>query len=54
MSESYTVKAEAREKVGKGAARNLRRNGKVPAVIYGDKQEPLPIAIDYKLSLIHI
>jgi large subunit ribosomal protein L25 len=48
MSESYTVKAEAREKVGKGAARHLRRNGMVPAVIYGDKQEPLPIAVPYK------
>ncbi|WP_336739448.1 50S ribosomal protein L25/general stress protein Ctc [Aureimonas altamirensis] len=54
MSESYTVKAEAREKVGKGAARNLRRNGKVPAVIYGDKQEPLPIAIDYKETFLRL
>ncbi len=48
MSETYTVKAEAREKVGKGAARHLRRNGLVPAIIYGDKQEPLPIAVPYK------
>lgn len=54
MSESYTVKAEAREKVGKGAARNLRRSGKVPAVIYGDKQEPLPIAIDYKETFLRL
>ena len=48
MSETFTVKAEAREKVGKGAARYLRRNKMVPAVIYGDKQEPQPIAIPYK------
>ncbi|MEO9789104.1 MAG: 50S ribosomal protein L25/general stress protein Ctc [Aurantimonas coralicida] len=48
MSETFTVKAEAREKVGKGAARHLRRNGMIPAVIYGDKQDPLPIAIPYK------
>ena len=46
--ESYTLQAEARERVGKGSARELRRNGKVPAVIYGDKQKPLSITIGYK------
>ena len=54
MSETYTVKAEAREKVGKGAARHLRRNGLVPAVIYGDKQAPLPIAIPYKETFLKL
>ncbi|KQT66130.1 MULTISPECIES: 50S ribosomal protein L25/general stress protein Ctc [unclassified Aureimonas] len=54
MSETYTVKAEAREKVGKGAARHLRRNGLVPAVIYGDKQEPLPITIPYKETFLKL
>ena len=54
MSESYTVKAEARETVGKGAARHLRRNGLVPAVIYGDKQEPLPIAVPYKETFLKL
>jgi len=48
MSQSYELKAEARERVGKGSARELRRNGKVPAVIYGDKQPPLSIALSYK------
>lgn len=48
MSQSYELKAEARETVGKGSARELRRNGKVPAVIYGDKQTPLAIALNYK------
>ncbi|MGH6763441.1 MAG: 50S ribosomal protein L25/general stress protein Ctc [Phyllobacterium sp.] len=48
MSETYVLKAEARERVGKGSSRELRRNGKVPAVIYGDKQAPLSIALDYK------
>ena len=48
MSETYELKAEARERVGKGSARELRRNGKVPAVIYGDKQTPLSIALYYK------
>lgn len=48
MSETYELKAEVREQVGKGSARAVRRNGKVPAVIYGDKQPPLPIALSYK------
>ena len=48
MSQTYELKAEARERVGKGSARELRRNGKVPAVIYGDKQTPLAIALSYK------
>ena len=48
MSQTYELKAEARERVGKGSAREVRRNGKVPAVIYGDKQPPLAIALPYK------
>lgn len=48
MSQTYELKAEARERVGKGSARELRRNGKVPAVIYGEKQPPLAVALSYK------
>ena len=48
MSNSYELKAELRNRVGKGSARELRRNGMVPAVIYGDKQTPLSIALNYK------
>ncbi|MCB8836884.1 50S ribosomal protein L25/general stress protein Ctc [Aurantimonas sp. VKM B-3413] len=48
MSQAFTVKAEARDKVGKGAARHLRRSGMIPAVIYGDNKEPLSIALPYK------
>ncbi|KKB11574.1 50S ribosomal protein L25, partial [Devosia geojensis] len=40
--------AQAREGVGKGAARELRRQGLVPAVIYGDKKEPVTISLAYK------
>ena len=43
--ETYELKAEARERVGKGSSRELRRNGLIPAVIYGDKQAPISIAI---------
>src|SRR6266566_3130054 len=44
--ESYELKAEARERVGKGSARELRRNGLIPAVIYGDKQPPISITLN--------
>ncbi|MGN6769063.1 MAG: 50S ribosomal protein L25/general stress protein Ctc [Rhizobiaceae bacterium] len=46
--DTYELKAEARERVGKGSAREVRRNGKIPAVIYGDKKPPLAIALSYK------
>jgi large subunit ribosomal protein L25 len=46
--DTYELKAEAREQVGKGSARAVRRDGKVPAVIYGDKQPPLAIALSHK------
>ena len=46
--ETYELKAETRERVGKGSSRELRRNGLIPAVIYGDKQSPLSIAISTK------
>jgi large subunit ribosomal protein L25 len=45
---SYELKAETRDRVGKGSARAIRRNGKIPAVIYGDNQPPLPITLSYK------
>lgn len=48
MSKPYELKAEARDRVGKGSAREIRRNGRVPAVIYGDKQPPISISLPYK------
>src|SRR5690606_41770149 len=47
-SMSVELKASVRDRVGKGAARELRRQGLVPAVIYGDKKAPLSIAVSYK------
>lgn len=41
------LEATARERAGKGAARQARREGKIPAVIYGDNQPPHTIAIEY-------
>ncbi|WP_417686479.1 50S ribosomal protein L25/general stress protein Ctc [Roseibium sp.] len=48
MASSYELKATARDRVGKGAARALRREGLIPAVIYGDKKPALPISIPLK------
>lgn len=45
MSKNYALKADARDRAGKGAARSLRREGKIPAVIYGDKKEPVKISL---------
>ncbi|HET9397750.1 MAG TPA: 50S ribosomal protein L25/general stress protein Ctc [Sphingomicrobium sp.] len=49
MSEQLTLPAEARDRAGKGASRELRRDGRVPAVIYGAKQEPLSVHVEEKL-----
>ena len=49
MSEQLTLPAEARERAGKGASRALRRDGRVPAVIYGEKKEPMSVHVEEKL-----
>ena len=49
MSEQLTLPAEARDRAGKGASRALRRDGRVPAVVYGEKKEPLSIHVEEKL-----
>ena len=46
MSDKTTISAEQRERVGKGSARAVRRAGRVPAVIYGDKKEPTVITLE--------
>jgi large subunit ribosomal protein L25 len=48
MSDALTLPAEARDRAGKGASRVLRREGRVPAVIYGGKEEPTAIHIEAK------
>ena len=46
MSDQLTLSAEPRDRAGKGASRHLRREGRVPAVIYGDKKEPETISVN--------
>ena len=48
MSEQLTLSAETRERAGKGASRHLRREGRVPAVVYGANEEPMAIHLEEK------
>ena len=46
MPEIISLSAEPRERVGKGAARAMRRAGRVPAIVYGDKKDPVLISLE--------
>jgi large subunit ribosomal protein L25 len=48
MAETKTLTATARDGIGKGAARGVRREGRIPAVIYGGGDPAEPIALDYR------
>ena len=48
MSDQLTLSAETRDRAGKGASRELRRQNRIPAVIYGNKQEPELIHVEEK------
>jgi large subunit ribosomal protein L25 len=48
MSDQLTLSAETRERAGKGASRDLRRQNRIPAVIYGNKQDPELIHVEEK------
>ena len=49
MSDLLTLSAETRERVGKGASRELRRQARIPAVIYGNNEAPLSVHVEEKL-----
>jgi large subunit ribosomal protein L25 len=46
MSQIISVSAESRDRAGKGTARQTRRSGRIPAVIYGGKQTPVMISLE--------
>lgn len=48
MAKNYALTAEKRDRAGKGVARALRRDKKIPAVVYGDNKEPVMISIGEK------
>ena len=45
MENVITIKAESREGVGKKLAKQLRKQGKIPAIIYGESKDSIPISI---------
>ncbi|MDR3514628.1 MAG: 50S ribosomal protein L25/general stress protein Ctc [Azospirillaceae bacterium] len=46
MTKVINLTAETRERAGKGTARATRRTGRIPAVIYGNKEKPLMISLE--------
>jgi len=46
MPEIISLNAEPRPRAGKGAARAMRRSGRVPGIVYGDKRDPVLISLD--------
>jgi large subunit ribosomal protein L25 len=54
MADITVLTANARGKVGKGSAREARRQGNIPAVIYGDKKSPIPIVVEQKILVRHL
>ncbi len=48
MAEIKTLAAAVRSGSGKGAARSVRREGRIPAVIYGGGEAPETITLDYR------
>jgi large subunit ribosomal protein L25 len=51
MAVVETVPASPRDGVGKGSARQARRDGQVPAVIYGNKEEPILLTLERRLLI---
>ncbi len=52
MAELQTIAAAIREDVGKGASRRLRRDGRVPAVLYGGGRDPLSLTVEHR-QIVH-
>src|SRR5580658_3267006 len=54
MADMITIRAASRDRAGKGPARAARRAGRVPGVIYGEKQPPVLISIDPRELTTHL
>jgi large subunit ribosomal protein L25 len=54
MSVSFDVEAQSRSDTGKGASRRLRREGLVPAVLYGGHQQPEMLALAHNQVVRHL
>ncbi|MBT6330360.1 MAG: 50S ribosomal protein L25, partial [Kordiimonadaceae bacterium] len=44
---NQVIKAELRTKAGKGSSRAIRRDGRIPAVVYGAKKDVTMITVDH-------
>ncbi len=54
MSDTTVLQVTARDTVGKGAARAIRRSGLIPAVIYGEKEPSISITLERSLLIKHL
>jgi large subunit ribosomal protein L25 len=54
MSEDFTLNAEVRDDQGKGASRRLRRQGRVPGIVYGAGKDPVAISVDHDELINHL
>ena len=52
--ETFKIEASVREDQGKGASRRLRREGNIPAIVYGGKKEPVALTINHNELLKHL
>ncbi|MDY0050530.1 MAG: 50S ribosomal protein L25, partial [Halothiobacillaceae bacterium] len=48
MSVSFELNAQRRDDLGKGASRRLRRDGMVPAIVYGGDEAPLSVTLELR------
>ena len=48
MSSDFVIDAEPRDDMGKGASRRLRREGRVPAIVYGAGKEPVSVSVEHR------
>ena len=56
MNETLTLEAKTRERTGSKASAQLRKEGRIPAIVYGHKQEPVAISVnahDFVVGLHH-
>ena len=51
MSDINLLKGEVRESIGKASAKTARKSGMIPCIVYGDKQDPVSISINYISAL---
>ena len=54
MSVDFVVEAELRDDMGKGASRRLRREGKVPAILYGAGKDPVNLTVEQREMVKHL